>query len=271
MTALRVDAPFIGYAGAAPALRDVRFEMEYGECIALLGGNGAGKTAMLRYIAGLLPRAGGRCTLEGREIRSARDAVALGVGLVVQEPDDQLLGDTVRDDAEFGPHNLGLSNSECAQRVDQALAWVGLLELATREIESLSLGERKRASLAGVLAMRPRVLLLDEPTAGLDPQGERAICEILNQLRRAGCALLVATHAVDLIPYFASRVLVLGAGTIRADGACREILLNAELLEASRVRRPWALELWARLLAPHVPTPTLSLEEVLSCWTTESF
>jgi cobalt/nickel transport system ATP-binding protein len=175
MTVLAIAAETIAYASNAPVLREVRLEAEEGECIALLGGNGAGKTALLHWIAGVLPLAGGRRMVNGHAVDSPRAAVAAGVGLVVQDPDDQLLGATVREDVEIGPRNLCLSDDEIAERVAAALADVGLSALAAREIESLSFGERKSASLAGVLAMRPTLMLLDEPTAGLDPVAELSL------------------------------------------------------------------------------------------------
>jgi cobalt/nickel transport system ATP-binding protein len=231
--------------------------------VAVLGGNGAGKTALLRYVAGLLPRAGGECRVHGRAITSVRAAVAAGVGLSVQDPQDQLLGSTLAEDARIGPRNLGLSEAECDARVGRALATVGMSALAAREIETLSLGEQKRAALAGVLAMESRLLLLDEPTAGLDPQAEQTLCATLAALREAGRTLLVATHAVDLVPYFATRVVLLADGRVIADGPCRDVLLHDELLQRARVRRPWAAELWARALQHRIESPTLTLDELL--------
>jgi cobalt/nickel transport system ATP-binding protein len=264
VNALDLEAAAIGYAHAAAVLRDVRLQLETGEAVAVLGGNGAGKTALLRYIAGLLPRAHGHCRVHGREIKSVRAAIAAGVGLSVQDPQDQLLGTTLAEDTRIGPRNLGLSDAECEARVQRALQAVGMSALAAREIETLSLGEQKRAALAGVLAMEPRLLLLDEPTAGLDPRGERALCETLAELRAEGRTLLVATHAVDLVPYFATRVVLLADGAIIADGPCREVLLRDELLQRARVRRPWAAELWARALRARIETPPLTLEELLA-------
>lgn len=269
MTMLTLDAPVIGYSTDKPVLRNVRFEARRGEIIAVLGGNGAGKTALLHWIAGILPRARGQCVVADRCIESPRNAVAAGIGLVVQDPDDQLLGGTVQQDAELGPRNLGLSEADVDARARDALATVGLAGLAERSIETLSYGERKRASLAGVLAMRPRLLLLDEPGAGLDPVAELALCATLKNLAALGTTLLVTTHAVDTVPRFASRVLVLGEGRVLADGPCREVLLREELLAAARVRRPWPVELWARSedLQARSPEVTLTLEEVLECLT----
>jgi cobalt/nickel transport system ATP-binding protein len=272
MKVVSIDAATIGYRSEAPVLRDVRLEADEGECIALLGGNGAGKTALLHWIAGVLPLANGRRVVDGRVVDSPRAAVAAGIGLVVQDPDDQLLGATVGDDVEIGPRNLRLPAEEIAERVAEALADTGLSQLAARAIETLSFGERKRASLAGVLAMRPRVLLLDEPTAGLDPAGELSLCTTLASLTQRGCTLIVATHAVDLVPRFATRVVVLGEGRVLADGPCRDVMMHDQLLARARVRRPWPTELWARTteLRAKTETPTLTLEEVLRCLTPAS-
>jgi cobalt/nickel transport system ATP-binding protein len=265
MSLLAVRAPSIGYAAGAPVLRDVSLHVARGESIAVLGGNGAGKTALLHWICGVLPLAGGSRLVAGRALRSAHDAVAAGVGLVVQEPDDHLLGATVRADVEIGPKNLQLPAAEVARRVDAALARVGMTALAQRTIETLSFGERKAAALAGTLAMSPALLLLDEPTAGLDPIAEQNLCGVLRELAQTGTALLIATHAVDLVPHFASRVVLLGEGRVLADGPCREVLSQRELLARARVRRPWPIELWARALSeqrPAEPAP-LTLDELL--------
>lgn len=270
MTALDVLAPEIGYGQGEPVLRDVAFRASSGEVVAVLGGNGAGKTALLRWVAGLLPRRGGRCLVDGVQVCSAREAVALSVGLVVQDPNDQVLGATVREDVELGPRNLGWISSERARSVEEALATVGLSALADREIETLSLGERKRVSLAGVLAMAPRLLLLDEPTAGLDPDAERSLCDTLRALGERRTTLLVATHAIDIVPRFATRALVLSDGQVLADGACREVLANEELLGRARLRRPWPVELWARALNGRGTEATFTMEEVLTCLTTAS-
>jgi len=270
MSTIELFAPEIAYGDGAPVLSGVSLRVEAGEVVAVLGGNGAGKTALLRWMVGLLPRRAGRCLIAGIEIRSPRQAVQQSVGLVVQDPNDQLLGATVREDVELGPRNLGLPPTEREHRVAAALSAVGISALAKREIESLSLGERKRTSLAGVLAMAPRVLLLDEPTAGLDPDGERALCETLRALARAGMTQIVATHAIDLVPHFATRALLLADGRVIADGPCREVLQRSDLLERARLRRPWPVELWARALQDRASTVTMTLEEVLPCLTTAS-
>jgi cobalt/nickel transport system ATP-binding protein len=262
---LALDAPQIGYQSESAVLRDVQLRVAQGEALALLGGNGAGKTALLRYLAGLLPHAAGSCSVGGRRIARPSHAVAAGIGLMVQDPDDQLLATTLERDVAIGPKNLRLPPAECAARVERALRAVGLTALAAREIETLSAGERKRAALAGVLAMEPALLLLDEPTAGLDPKAERDLCETLRAQREAGRTLIVATHAIDLVPYFATRVVVLSQGRILADGPCRDILQRRELLAQAQLRQPWPVELWERALgAAHGPPTPLTMEELLA-------
>jgi cobalt/nickel transport system ATP-binding protein len=247
--ALLLDCAQLGYPGAAPALEGVHLQLNAGERVAVLGGNGAGKTALLQTIVGLLPPTGGRVQIAGRDTTAdPTRAVESGAGLVFQNPDDQLFGSTVWEDALYGPQNQGHSPGESAQRVEHALRQLGVLELRERPIETLSFGEKKRASLAGVLAMRPSLLLLDEPTAGLDPLGELGFLELIAAASGPGRAtLLLATHAVDLVPLFADRILLLADRRIAADGPPREVFRQRALLERARVRAPWAAELWLRL------------------------
>jgi cobalt/nickel transport system ATP-binding protein len=247
--ALELECAALGYPGAQPALADVRLQLHAGERVAVLGGNGAGKTALLQTLVGLLPLRSGRVHIAGQEVTgNPTRAVAAGAGLVFQNPDDQLFGASVWEDALSGPQNQGHSPGESARRVEQALRQLGVLELRERPIEALSFGEKKRACLAGVLAMQPSLLLLDEPTAGLDPLGELGFLELIASISGPGRAtLLLATHAVDLVPLFADRVILLAEQRIVADGPPREVFRESELLRAARVRAPWSAELWLRL------------------------
>ncbi|MDB4966498.1 MAG: cbiO [Myxococcales bacterium] len=225
----------VGYR-ARPVLRDLALRIRQGERVAVVGGNGAGKTTLLRALMGLQP-VDGTLTVAGRPIRRAEDAVEAGLGLVFQNPDDQLFGATVGEDVRFGPRNQTLDPPHVDRRAAAALEQLGIAALADRPIEELSFGEKKRACLAGVLAMHPRVLLLDEPTAGLDPRGEAALVALLGAL---DATLIVATHAVDVVPRLCDRVLVLSGGTVAADGSCAEIFGRAELLRAASLRAPYA-------------------------------
>jgi cobalt/nickel transport system ATP-binding protein len=262
--ALLLDCAQLGYPGGAPALEDVQLRLNAGERVALLGGNGAGKTALLQTLVGLLPPTRGRVQIAGRATTGdPTRAVEAGAGLVFQTPDDQLFGSTVWEDALYGPQNQGHPPAESARRVEHALRQLGMLELRERPIEALSFGEKKRACLAGVLAMQPSLLLLDEPTAGLDPAGELGFLELIAAASGPGRAtLLLATHAVDLVPLFADRVLLLADRRIVADGPPRDVFRQSELLARARVRAPWAAELWLRSsqAAPDHPLP-LTLSE----------
>jgi cobalt/nickel transport system ATP-binding protein len=259
--ALELEAADIGYRGAELALSGVDLKLTAGERVALLGGNGTGKTALLKTLVGLLPLRAGRLRIAGRSIDGVpRGAVEAGAGLVFQNPDDQLFGATVWEDAMFGPQNLGLAASVAAQRVERALEDLHITHLRERPVEALSFGEKKRACLAGVLAMQPSLLLLDEPTAGLDPQGELGFVELMLRVSGPGRATLVfATHAVDLVPLFADRVILLANQRIVADGAPHEVFRHTSLLEQACVRAPWLAALWLRLTVVdprlHEPLP----------------
>jgi cobalt/nickel transport system ATP-binding protein len=264
--ALRLHAACVAYRRERPIVRELRLDVAPGERVALLGGNGAGKTTVLKAAVGLLPPWGGSLRVFGREVRSPRDAVLAGAGLLFQNPNDQLFAPTVLEDAAFGPLNQGVAHDEAIRRARGALARTGLAALEDRPIEALSFGEQRRACLAGILAMAPRLLLLDEPTAGLDPSGELAVVEQLRALAAAGTTIVAATHAVDLAPLFADRVVLLGRGCVLADGPAREIFADEELLARADVCAPTATRIWRALVrgaAAGGPVP-LTIEEVVA-------
>ena len=210
-----------------PALRDVSLALEPGERLALVGPNGAGKSTLFLAALGLLPLSAGEIWLEGRRVelkkRRELDRLRSSVGLVFQNPDDQLLAPTVEGEAAFGPRNLGLPPREVSARVDRALAACGLENYRRRSPHQLSGGEKKRTALAGVLAMEPRVLLLDEPAAGLDPEGRRQLEQQLDRLRARGIAVLLSTHDVDFVWRWADRAAVLAGGRLISAGTPEEI------------------------------------------------
>ncbi len=264
MNRVELRAAALGY-GATPVLTNIDLRIEPGERIALVGGNGAGKTTLLRALAGLLPVPTGAVAIGGHAIGSPTAAVAAGVGLVFQNPDDQLFGATVIEDVLFGPRNLGLDEPTARAQAISVLETLGLGALAERPVESLSFGEKKRACLAGVLVMRPSLLLLDEPTAGLDPAGEQALVKLLDQLHRERpLTLLLASHAIDLIPYLADRVLLLDRGQIRCDGTPSELLWRSDDLERAHLRTPWVTRLHHAFGRP-APHP-LTVEQAKEQW-----
>jgi energy-coupling factor transporter ATP-binding protein EcfA2 len=264
--ALALEALAVGNPGGPAILSGLSLEVRPGEVVALLGANGCGKTTLLRSIAGLVPERAGKVWLRGQV--APRGAVArteAGLALAFQNPDDQLFGTTVGEDVAIGPMHQGLAPAAVRARVDEALAATGLVHLAERPIEALSFGEKKRACLAGVLAMHPAVLLLDEPTAGLDPVGERETAGLLRRLaREREVALVVSTHATDEVPFFADRVAILGEGRLLAFGPPAEVFRDAALLARAHLRAPAVAELWAQL-APFLPesgeAPPLTVAE----------
>ncbi|MFK3735361.1 ATP-binding cassette domain-containing protein [Streptomyces sp. NPDC088090] len=250
------------YEDGPAVLTDVSFAVREGRAVALLGRNGGGKTTLLRLLSGGLRCAGGALLLDGTEVAHDRKGLTrlrTSVQLVVQDPDDQLFAASVAQDVSFGPMNLGLPEDEVRLRVAEALAALDITALADRPTHLLSYGQRKRAAIAGAVAMRPRVLIMDEPTAGLDPHGQERLLETLDGLRAAGTTVVMATHDVDLALRWADEAAVLSPDGLRT-GPAAELLADDALLDAARLRRPWAVSvgrlLHARGLLPEgVPGP----------------
>jgi cobalt/nickel transport system ATP-binding protein len=216
VSALLIEARDLGVRrGERTVLQAVDLELAPGERVFIDGASGAGKSTLLHALLGLVPRAGGRVLLLGRACAVERDFAAVRgqLGLLFQDPDDQLLGPTVFEDAEFGPLNLGLAPAQAHAAAHRALAEVGIDHLAARPVHDLSGGEKRLAALAGVLAMRPRALLLDEPTTGLDAA---AATRLLDVLAASGLPLLVATHDQCCVERLATRVLRLADGRLTA-------------------------------------------------------
>lgn len=226
--------------GARQVLSGAMVDVAAGERVALLGANGSGKTTLLRVLSGALRPDAGEVQVDGRPLRHGRAGLRAhrqAVQLVAQDPDDQLFAADVFRDVSFGPMNLGLGEAEVRARVAQALAWLSITDLAERPIHELSFGQRKRVAIAGALAMRPRVLLLDEPTAGLDPDGVAELIAALDSLVSAGTAVVLATHDVDLAWAWAGQVAVLRDGVAHV-GLVVDVLTDADLLASARLRSP---------------------------------
>jgi len=238
---LRISSLSHRYADGRIALEDVSFTLGAGESVALVGPNGAGKTTLFLRLCGVLSGKPGEASVCGLDPADAahRKKLPETVGIVFQNPDDQLFSPTVLEDVCFGPLNLGLSIEEAKARAAEALAAVGLSrEAAERVPFKLSGGDKRRAALAGVLAMRPAVLLLDEPSAFLDPRGRRDLIELI---RRLPGTKLIATHDLDLVLDVCPRVLVLDSGKLAADGASAELLANPELMDKHGLEVPHRL------------------------------
>ncbi|GGQ63910.1 energy-coupling factor ABC transporter ATP-binding protein [Streptomyces althioticus] len=241
LVALR-DVSF-AYEEGPPVFTGLDFEVREGRALALLGRNGSGKTTLMRLLSGGLRPHGGELRLSGRAVRYDRKgltALRTTVQLVVQDPDDQLFAASVGQDVSFGPLNLGLPDGEVRARVAEALEALDIAALADRPTHLLSYGQRKRTAIAGAVAMRPRVLILDEPTAGLDPDGQERLLATLDGLRAGGTTVVMATHDVDLALRWADDAALLtpsGAHT----GPVAETLSRRDLLTAAGLRLPWGV------------------------------
>ncbi|MCZ2288608.1 MAG: energy-coupling factor ABC transporter ATP-binding protein [Anaerolineales bacterium] len=222
------------YPDGHEALRGVSFRLCAGDKAALVGPNGAGKSTLMLHLNGILE---GRGEIEVMGLRLTRDnlpVVRSMVGLVFQNPDDQLFSPTVFEDVAFGPLHMGLPEDEVRARVDEALAAVHMSAYADRLSHHLSMGEKKRISIATVLSMRPSLLVLDEPSAGLDPRARRTLIHLLRDLP---ITMLVSTHDMALVKELFPRTLVMDEGLIVADGLTGEILEDEALLEAHGLER----------------------------------
>jgi energy-coupling factor transporter ATP-binding protein EcfA2 len=252
------------YPDGKEALRGVSLEIREGEAVALVGPNGAGKSTLLLHLNGLLPGrprnevghhhglglsgSNGKrppsVWIEGLEVNARHAAeVRRRVGLLFQDPDDQLFCTTVIEDVAFGPLNLGSSKAEARELAQECLARVDLQQAADRPPHHLSFGERKRVCLAGVLACRPSVLVLDEPTANLDPRGRRRLIHLIRSLPSTK---LIATHDLEMVLETCPRTILLDQGQVVADGASREVLGNPALIEAHGLELPLSLAIERR-------------------------
>jgi len=223
------------YPDGREALRGVDLAVGRGEKVALVGPNGAGKSTLLLLLAGLL-QGEGTIRVFGEELRDGNlRRLRARMGLVFQDPDDQLFSPTVFDDVAYGPLYAGLPESVVRQRVAWALSQVGLEGFEERLSHHLSLGEKKRAAVATVLSMQPEVLVLDEPSAGLDPRARRRLIGLLRELPQT---MLAATHDMRLVMELLPRTVIIDGGRIVADGPTVEILSDERLLEAHGLERP---------------------------------
>lgn len=270
--------PLVELTGAGYAYEDgpevlsgVDFAIPEGRALVLLGRNGSGKTTLMRLLSGGLRPGSGALLLDGAEVgygRAGLTRLRTSVQLVVQDPDDQLFAASVEQDVSFGPMNLGLPEPEVRARVDAALAALDITALRDRPTHLLSYGQRKRAAIAGAVAMAPRVLILDEPTAGLDPDGQERLLDVLAGLRTAGTTVVMATHDVELAVRWADDAAVLTPAGIRT-GPAPVLLSDPELLASAGLRQAWSPAVTAflrahGLLGPDSPGPRVP--EALTGW-----
>ncbi|HOE67913.1 MAG TPA: ABC transporter ATP-binding protein [Candidatus Hydrogenedentes bacterium] len=228
--AIAIDRVSFAYPDGAAALHGIAFELAHGERVAIIGANGAGKSTLLLHLNGLILPTSGTITVEGIRLeRASRRDIRRRVGLVFQNPDDQLFCPTVFDDIAFGPRNMGLDENEVAARVRACLTSVGLDGAANKCAFHLSQGQKRRAAIATVLAMRPAIVVLDEPTSNLDPRGRKDAIALLRQL---SATMIVATHDLPLVNALCPRTILLSQGRVAADGPTAAILADTALLES---------------------------------------
>lgn len=234
------------------ALKGVSLKVEKGEMVALLGKNGAGKSTLFLHLNGIFEPDEGQVFIDGEELKYDKKSLLKfrqKVGIVFQNPDDQIFAPTVEEDVAFGPLNLGLSMEEVQDRVEYALARVGMSGYEKKAPHHLSGGQKKRVAIAGILAMKPEVMVLDEPTAGLDPQGVVDLSRLLRELNDEGITILISTHEVDLVPNYAEKVFVLVDGLLIAEGTPKEIFAKPEILEQANLKVPIVTDLFQQLEA----------------------
>ena len=235
--AVRVRGLHYSYPDGHMALDGIDLDVEPGERVALLGPNGAGKTTLMLHLNGVLTASAGAVEIGGTVLaRNTLRDIRRRVGLVFQDPDDQLFMPTLAQDVAFGPANFGIEGDALQQRVRRALETVSMSQLADRSPAHMSGGQRRRAALATVLACEPEVLVLDEPSANLDPVARRELAETLTRL---DATMLIVTHDLPYAAQLCDRAIIMDHGVIVADGAVAEVLSDAELLAAHRLELPW--------------------------------
>lgn len=256
MALIEVEALSYSYPAGSEALHELSLSISAGARVALVGPNGSGKSTLLRHLNGLLQPTRGRIRFRGEALhydRLALRALRQEVGLIFQDPEDQLFAATVGEDVGFGPLNLGLAPSEVKQRIASAAAATDIVDLLDRPLHALSAGQKARAAVAGVLAMTPTVILADEPLASLDPPTQTRLLSLFDDLANSGCTILLATHDLEQAYSWADRVIALKEGRLLAQGSVYEVFGNAALLESCGWQQPWPLAIHQAMCLPGEP------------------
>jgi cobalt/nickel transport system ATP-binding protein len=256
------------YPDGTEALKKVNIQIKKGEKIAIMGTNGAGKSTLFSHFNGLTEPTSGHVEIDGEKIIFERDEllkVRQKVGIVFQDPNDQLFAPTVKEDVAFGPMNLGLDYNEVEKRITESLEMVGMSGFEEKTPHHLSGGQQKRVAIAGIIAMRPDIMILDEPTAGLDPEGVDKVLDILNNLNEEGISIVISSHDIEMVNQFADKIFVLYNGEIIAQGDKHQIFSDKELLNKAHLKAPVTTEILYKLKENglNVDTEKLSIEETV--------
>jgi len=228
------------YPDQTPALNGITFRIEHGESVAIVGANGAGKSTLLLHLNGYLTPVEGKVRIGDYPLtKKTVQEVRRTVGMVFQDPDDQLFMSTVFDDVAFGPLNLGLPFEDVNERVQQSLETVEVFHLKDRPSHRLSAGQKRRVAIASVLSMSPDILVMDEPTAGLDPRARNKLIELLKGFKHSK---IIATHDLDMVLDLCERTIVIHNGLVKADGPTRDIFQDDILLSDSHLEKPLRMQ-----------------------------
>lgn len=261
------------YPDGTKALKNINIQIKKGEKIAIIGPNGAGKSTLFSHFNGLTEPTSGHVEIDGEKIIFNREEllkVRQKVGIVFQDPNDQLFAPTVKEDVAFGPMNLGLDYDEVKNRITEALEMVGMSGFEEKTPHHLSGGQQKRVAIAGIIAMRPEIMILDEPTAGLDPEGVDKVLNILNDLNSKGMSIVISSHDIEMVNHFADKIFVLHHGEIIAQGDKHEIFSDKELLKTAHLKAPITTEILYKLkengfdVDTHKITVDETVEEILN-------
>ncbi|MGD8189848.1 energy-coupling factor ABC transporter ATP-binding protein [Brevibacillus ginsengisoli] len=239
------------YGDHTNALKGVTLSLAKGRKIAVLGNNGAGKSTLFMHLNGILKPTSGTVYFKGKPVEYSKKSLQQlrkSIGLVFQNPDEQLFSPTVYDDVAYGPKNLGLSQETVAEAVHWALEQTGTLAMREKAIHSLSLGEKKRVAIAGVLAMNPEIIILDEPTAGLDAAYSRKLIQLLDELHQSGKTLVLSTHDINLAYEWAEELVIMCDGKVIAVGSPKQVLERQEILQACKLEKPLLMEIYEHLV-----------------------
>lgn len=257
------------YPDGTEALKNVNIQIKKGEKIAIMGPNGAGKSTLFSHFNGLSEPTSGHVEIDGEKIVFTREEllkVRQKVGIVFQDPNDQLFAPTVKEDVAFGPMNLGLDYDEVNARIKEALEMVGMSGFEDKTPHHLSGGQQKRVAIAGIIAMRPEIMILDEPTAGLDPEGVDKVLNILNKLNEEGMSIIISSHDIEMVNHFADKIFVLYGGEIIAKGDKHQIFSDKELLKKAHLKAPITTEILYKLKKNRldVDTHKITVDELVN-------